>query len=104
MVSSALLSSSLLRSGGTWAINHSGSFRYGSGRRGCWIFSRRGAGVLGRQLKFSLAIAAALAVAAPAAHGSTPHGDLVCPENENAQAASWDYWWGAGRLVTESGN
>ena len=60
--------------------------------------------MLGRQLRLGLATAIALAVAAPAAHGSAQHGDLVFPENENAQAASWDYWWGAGRLVTESGN
>jgi hypothetical protein len=46
----------------------------------------------------------ALAVLAPAAQASTRHGDLTFPENENAQLASWDYWWGAGRLVAESGN
>jgi hypothetical protein len=60
--------------------------------------------VFGRYVKVALAIAATLAVATPAARGSTKHGDLTFPENENAQAASWDYWWGAGRLVTQSGN
>jgi hypothetical protein len=60
--------------------------------------------VPGRRLKLALAMAVALAVGVPAAHGSTPHGDLVFPENENAQPASWDYWWGAGQLVTKSGH
>jgi hypothetical protein len=41
---------------------------------------------------------------APAALGDTKYGDLTFPGNESAQPASWDYWWGAARLVTESGN
>ena len=48
--------------------------------------------------------ALALAVSAPAAAGSTRYGDLTFPEHENAQPASWDYWWGAASLRTKSGN
>ena len=52
----------------------------------------------------ALALIAALAVAAPTAQASTRYGDLTFPQDENAQPSSWDYWWGAGSLVTESGN
>ena len=45
----------------------------------------------------------ALVLLAPAA-GATRYGDLAFPEDENAQPASWDYWWGAANVVTESGN
>ena len=45
-----------------------------------------------------------LALTGPAAQGSTRYGDLTFPEHENGQPASWDYWWGAGSLVTKSGN
>lgn len=46
----------------------------------------------------------ALALAGPAASASTRYGDLTFPDHEHAQPSSWDYWWGAASLVTESGN
>jgi hypothetical protein len=55
-------------------------------------------------LKVVVAGLVALAVAVPAAQASTRHGDLTFPQDENAQLVSWDYWWGAGRIVTTSGN
>jgi hypothetical protein len=54
--------------------------------------------------RFLLAGALALALTASAAQGSTRYGDLKFPEDENAQPASWDYWWGAADLVAKSGN
>ncbi len=51
-----------------------------------------------------VAVMAVLATTVATASASTRHGDLTFPQDENAQAASWDYWWGAGRLVTKSGN
>jgi hypothetical protein len=57
-----------------------------------------------RRLCCLCALAAALAVSAPAAAGSTRYGDLTFPEHENAQLSSWDYWWGAASLRTKSGN
>lgn len=51
------------------------------------------------------AIAVVAALAAPASAGATEHyGDLTFPADEHGQPSSWDYWWGAGRLVAKSGN
>ena len=60
--------------------------------------------MLFRKLRFVLAGFLVLAVAASSAQGATRYGDLTFPEHENAQPASWDYWWGAANLVAESGN
>jgi hypothetical protein len=61
--------------------------------------------VTGRRATLALAVLTALGAAAPAAApASKRYGDLTFPENENAQPASWDYWWGAGRIVAASGN
>ena len=40
----------------------------------------------------------------PAAHADTQYGALTFPQDENAQPASWDYWWGAGNLITTNGD
>ena len=48
--------------------------------------------------------AGALALAAADARAVERHGDLSFPADEHAQPSSWDYWWGAGRLDTRSGN
>ena len=56
-------------------------------------------------MRAALATLVALAVAVPsAAQAATRHGDLTFPNDENAQPVSWDYWWGAGNIVTTSGN
>jgi hypothetical protein len=57
-----------------------------------------------RRATLVLAAIVAVAVAAPAAQAATRYGDLTFPDDENAQPSSWDYWWGAGRIVTKSGN
>ena len=44
-----------------------------------------------------------LALPAATAHAAK-YGDLTFPGDESAQPASWDYWWGTGRIVTQSGN
>jgi hypothetical protein len=48
--------------------------------------------------------AAALAVLAMAPGAAAAPGDLTFPDDESGHPPSWDYWWGAGRIVTESGN
>jgi hypothetical protein len=58
-----------------------------------------------RRARRGLALGIALvAIAAPTATASTQYGDLSFPEDENAQPSSWDYWWGAARIVAKSGN
>ena len=57
-----------------------------------------------RRARRVLALTLGLAAVAAPAHASTQYGDLSFPENENAQPASWDYWWGAARIVAKSGN
>jgi hypothetical protein len=57
-----------------------------------------------RLWRLGLAAAATLALAAPTAQADTHYGALTFPQDENAQPASWDYWWGAANLVTKSGN
>jgi hypothetical protein len=62
-------------------------------------------GVSRRRTRRALALSVALlAVAATPSAQATRYGDLVFPQDENAQPSSWDYWWGAARIVAQSGN
>lgn len=50
-------------------------------------------------------LALLLACIAPSASAAdTKYGDLTFPQDESAQPASWDYWWGSGNVVAKSGN
>jgi hypothetical protein len=49
-------------------------------------------------------VAGLLSIAATGARADTHYGALTFPQDENAQPASWDYWWGAANVVTKSGN
>jgi hypothetical protein len=55
-------------------------------------------------VRLATATLAALAIAVPAAEGATRHGALTFPNDENAEPVSWDYWWGAGNIITTSGH
>jgi hypothetical protein len=48
-------------------------------------------------------LAAAWLLTPAASSASTQYGALTFPADESAQPASWDYWWGAARIVTTSG-
>lgn len=50
------------------------------------------------------AVSAASLLAASASNADTRYGALTFPQDENGQAASWDYWWGSASLITTSGN
>jgi hypothetical protein len=55
-------------------------------------------------MRCALAAALLLLLAPTAAQADTKYGDLTFPADEHAQPSSWDYWWGAAELNTESGN
>src|SRR5207244_13512660 len=45
-----------------------------------------------------------LVAAGAGAQADTHYGALTFPQDENAQPASWDYWWGAASVTAKSGN
>src|SRR3954451_12733655 len=55
--------------------------------------------------QFPLVLALAAIGAAPAqAPAAERHGFVTFPIDEHQQLDGWDYWWGAGDLVAQSGN
>lgn len=56
-------------------------------------------------MRKALTLAALLCALVPAAaRASDQHGFVEFPKDEHQHVDGWDYWWGAGDLVTESGN
>jgi len=51
-----------------------------------------------------VAVAMACLGGVPAYAQTEQEGALTFPDDESAQPVSWDYWWGAARITTTSGN